>query len=86
MFEVLLIHWLRGTVGDFLGVCLTERLNVPAELIHLLLAHLLHLFLHFELVCPHFELEVDLAHASIQLVNLSEKALLTTSRFLNFLL
>ena len=71
LFEVLLVHWLGGAVCDFLGVCLAQCLNVSAKLIHLLLANLLHLFLHFKLVGLHLKLEVDLARASIQLVDLS---------------
>lgn len=86
LFEVLLVYRLGGTVGDFLRVRPTQCLNVLAELIHLLLANLLHRFLHFEFVGLHLKLEIDLAHASIQLVNLGEEVLLATRCLFNFLL
>ena len=48
--------------------------------------HGMHLFLHFEFVGLHLKLEVDLAHASVQLVYLGEEVLLATRCLFNFLL
>ena len=88
LLEVLLV----GSNGSLrvilalLKVCSTERLYMTPELIHLFLAHFMHLLLQFELMGLHLEFEIDLAQMCVQLIDFDEKSFFTPRTLLNFFL
>ena len=65
---------------------ITQHLNVLAQLLHLLLADYSHLLLHLEVLSAHFQLEIDLAKACIELVRTSLICLFTLFKLSDFLL
>lgn len=69
-----------------LGVGPAQRLDVPPQLVHLLLADLLHLFLQLELVVLHFKLQVDFVQSRVQLVDFDLQAFFTALALLDLLL